>query len=327
MSSVAVDHEHMDSLAEVAELLFGDGAYELVTKMSPTSPDLSTKKRERRQAQVGLASNVVGIAAGTAGTAAALKDFKTVKGAFKATATKAPGKFARAASHIKTKHAVGLAGAALGLQVANVAGDAVANRVLARSARAPQDHKKKIAKGSPDGADLRVSRGSLIAASVKAGGPPVQKIGVKVGNRIKKSDELDILWEGEFAKFDTDKRQVFGWASIVEVNGEPVVDLQGDYISADEIEKAAYEYVQKSRKGGDMHRRDGEKAFHASEMIESFMVTPEKVEKMGLPPDSLPTGWWVGYAVHDDATWDLVKSGKRSGFSIHGRGKRVSQEG
>ena len=75
--------------------------------------------------------------------------------------------------------------------------------------------------------------------------------------RVRKNMEYDVRWEGEFAKVNTDKQQVFGWASIVELNGEPVVDLQGDYISIDEVEKSAYEYVHKSRKGGDMHLREG----------------------------------------------------------------------
>ena len=48
---------------------------------------------------------------------------------------------------------------------------------------------------------------------------------------------------------------MFGWASIVSVNGKPVVDRQGDLIDADEMEKSAYEYVIKSRRGGDQHRR------------------------------------------------------------------------
>lgn len=313
MTGNTADHEVMDTiaLAEVAELLFGDGADELVRKMNPTQSDLAAKKkRERTQAQVGLASNIVGIGAGAAGTAEAYGRFKAARGK-KATAIKVPKKAG--------KYAALGAGALLGLQVANVAGDAVANRVLVRSAK--KDKVKKNEYCPP-----ALSKGKLVAVSAKGAQkahPVLVDAGRKMKSKVEKSDEMSIVWEGEFAKFDTDKRQVFGWASIVELNGEPVVDLQGDYISADEIEKAAYDYVQKSRKGGDMHRREGEDAFHASEMIESFLVTPEKVEKMGLPAGSLPTGWWVGYQVHDEDTWNLVKSGKRSGFSIHGRGKRV----
>lgn len=137
----------------------------------------------------------------------------------------------------------------------------------------------------------------------------------------KSDDDFDVTWSGEITKADEDKRQVFGWASIVEIDGQPVVDRQGDWISPDEIEKAAYEYVMKSRKGGLQHRRNGDEPFHASDMIESFVLTPEKIEKMGLP-DSTPVGWWVGYKVHDDEAWTKIKKGEVTGFSIHGRGKR-----
>ena len=52
-------------------------------------------------------------------------------------------------------------------------------------------------------------------------------------------------------------------------------------------------------------------------------VTPEKLEKMGLADDALPHGWWVGFKVNDDAQWERVKKSERTGFSIHGSGKRV----
>lgn len=134
-----------------------------------------------------------------------------------------------------------------------------------------------------------------------------------------------LTWSGEFTKFDDDKRLAFGWASIVERDGLPVVDRQGDLIDPEEIEKAAYDYVLKSRVGGDMHRRTAEdRAHHVSDLVESFVVTREKVEKMGLPKDT-PLGWWVGFKVHDDDTWAQVKKGGRTGFSIHGRGKRVEK--
>jgi len=145
---------------------------------------------------------------------------------------------------------------------------------------------------------------------------PVSKSAVS-----KSDDDIDVVWTGEFVKMDTDKRQVFGWASVVEVNGQPVIDRQGDWITPDEIEKAAYEYVVKSRKGGDQHQRQGDVPFHASDLIESFVVTPEKIEKMGLPEDT-PVGWWVGFKVNNEDTWQKVKKGTATGFSIHGKGKR-----
>ena len=94
---------------------------------------------------------------------------------------------------------------------------------------------------------------------------------------------------------------MFGWASVVEMNGEPIVDMQGDYISIDEVEKAGYEYVIKSRKGGNqaLTRRGGNPGT-SSDMIESFIVTPEKIEEEhGSPRGHACMGWWVGFQVND----------------------------
>jgi hypothetical protein len=136
-----------------------------------------------------------------------------------------------------------------------------------------------------------------------------------VDNSFGKSDGFNI------AKLDEDKRQVFGWASVISKNGVPVEDRQGDVIDPEELEKSAYEFVLKSRKGGHQHKRNGDEVYHVSDMIESMVVTDEKKEAMGLPDDA-PTGWWVGFKVHDDDTWHKIKKGDVTGFSIHGRGKR-----
>lgn len=171
------------------------------------------------------------------------------------------------------------------------------------------------------GRALRSSRKELITgttAGVVANQLPQTK---RRTEDVGKEDTAGVTWEVEFTKVDADKHEVFGWASIVEIGGVPVVDRQGDWISPEEIEKAAYAYVEANRKGGHQHKRDGDEPFHASNMIESFVITPEKISKMGLPEDT-PCGWWVGYKVHDEDTWEKVKKGDVTGFSIHGRGKR-----
>lgn len=154
--------------------------------------------------------------------------------------------------------------------------------------------------------------------------------GLKVPHRSRNAAPLekrDTTWAGEVSKVDEDKRQVFGWASVVEVDGQPVIDKQGDYLAPDDMENAAYDFVLKSRIGGDQHRRI-EKAdggpHHVSDMIESFVLTPEKADAMGIGPVN-KTAWWVGFKVHDDEAWDMVKKGERTGFSIHGMGRRVEK--
>ena len=145
------------------------------------------------------------------------------------------------------------------------------------------------------------------------------------------SKSVDVEWNGTISKFDTDKRLVFGWCSLSKVDGQPVVDLQGDYVPIETTEDAAYRYVIHSRKGGDMHARvskrtaflERDEPLHTSDLIESIVVTPEKLEALGLAPDALPLGWWVGFKVNDEEQWQKVKSGERPGFSIHGSGARV----
>jgi hypothetical protein len=221
-------------------------------------------------------------------------------------------------------------------------GDAVDARDVWSFVYGPQP----VVKMSPDMADVNVKRG-IGSRGRKAKGKfrptkaivtdpaqqmqtgsgfnkPAQDSSI-LGYSVTKSedDAFGVTWAGEFSKTDDDKRQVFGWASVVEVDGQPVVDRQGDWITPDEIEKAAYEYVVKSRVGGHQHKRTETGAFHASDMIESVVFTPEKIAKMGLP-DDFPVGWWVGYKVNDDETWNKVKNRDITGFSIHGKGRRQS---
>ena len=115
----------------------------------------------------------------------------------------------------------------------------------------------------------------------------------------------------DIKKLDPDQRMVYGWASVVEKDGKPVVDKQGDIIPVAELENAAYEYNLNSRYGSDMHQRKG-----VSKLIESMVFTKEKQKILGI--DLGQVGWWVGFKVHDDELWAAHKRGERPEFSIGG---------
>jgi hypothetical protein len=139
----------------------------------------------------------------------------------------------------------------------------------------------------------------------------------------KRDSGPDFTATVRFAKFDDDQRLAYGWASVTKLNGRPVLDRQGDYIDAADLEDAAVDFMQRSRKGGHMHRRDEyDLPVHVSDIVESVVFTDEKVTKMGLP-ENFPRGWWIGVKVHDPDVWEDVKKGGLGGFSIHGRGKRT----
>ena len=317
----------MDLLNEISDFLF-EGAVdprEFISKEGPDQSEVhvpkaleSDKKKTKWKEDVALATNAGGMIAGPAALGMAIKErkkggipragVKTLAGKkTKLGKTKTGKKMRKIAVKLdkpgnkKYKIAAGVAGGTMiGLQTANWAGDTIATQMI--------NDKKKAAKAA-EAKKPEISK-SLVPVTVVDVNPVME-------------DEL--TWSGEIMKTDTDKRQVFGWCSLSSVNGEDVVDRQGDYIPLEEVEKSAYDYVIHSRKGGDMHKRDGDTALHTSDMIESFVVTPEKLEQMGLPEDSMPHGWWVGFKVNDDDQWEAVKKGSRNHFSIHGRGKRVEK--
>lgn len=130
--------------------------------------------------------------------------------------------------------------------------------------------------------------------------------------------------KAEIVKVDQDKRLVFGWASVAKTaDGKVLVDRQGDTIEDEwQLEKAAYQYVLDSRTAGEEHvLTDG-----VGTLVESIVVTPEKLAKMGLPPGSLPTGWWLGFKIQDDRVWDGIRKGRYTGFSVHGKGRRYDTD-
>lgn len=279
--TLSLIRKNRDTVLSVAELLYGDGAWE-ITKA------LTQDRKDNLARGVAIAGTATGAALGVSEIGEGLRDVGKTGGVLRkvgAVVPKMPG-------GPKTKLAV--AGTMLG-------SDLLATKELKKPKQPPAATLTKIPK--PPSPVISKSRVQQAKDEIDDGG--------------------DVLWRGEISKMDTDKRQVFGWASIVEVNGEPVIDLQGDLMTIETIEKAAYDYVRTSRKGGNQHQRNGAEPHHVSDMIESFIVTDEKKQQMGLPADT-PTGWWVGFAINDDKTWEQVKNGERREFSIHGSGTRKS---
>lgn len=136
----------------------------------------------------------------------------------------------------------------------------------------------------------------------------------------------DAKLSGNICKVDEDRRNVFGWAYLSkQADGTQVVDHSGDIIDDDalpSLEDAVYRYAKDVRSGDVMHE-----TFGVSQLIESFVLTKDKADRMGLGED-VPTGVWVGYHFPpddggpSDEAWGKVKSGELKAFSIVGSGRR-----
>lgn len=120
-------------------------------------------------------------------------------------------------------------------------------------------------------------------------------------------------------KSNDEKQLAFGWANVsVTTAGEEIVDWQEDMIEPEELENAAYKFVEFYREGGEMHERGG-----CAVLVESIVFTEEKMEAMGIEKGILPIGWWIGFHVTDSEVWEKIKSGEYSMFSIEGQAERV----
>lgn len=120
------------------------------------------------------------------------------------------------------------------------------------------------------------------------------------------------------AKVNDDCQFVFGWANVaIRKDGHQIQDWQDDIVDIEDLEKAAYDFNLVYRETGEMHQGES-----VGKMIESFVVTKQKLEQMGLPSDSLPLGWWVGFHISSKEVFEKVKSGQYSMLSIQGTAKR-----
>lgn len=130
----------------------------------------------------------------------------------------------------------------------------------------------------------------------------------------------DLTGQFNIEKSDNDKRLAFGWANVaIRKNGEQIIDYQGDMFDPEDLEEAAYKYVLNFRDAGEEHLPFLRKK---AKMVESVVFTKEKLQAMGLPGDALPQGWWIGFKVFDDDTWEKIKNGTYKMFSIEGTGIR-----
>lgn len=112
-------------------------------------------------------------------------------------------------------------------------------------------------------------------------------------------------------KVDEEKRIVTG------IVYEPdVLDAHGEFMTADEIEKSAHQFLK------DFRNIDKQHDFVASEteVVESWITKEDG--KLGEQEVKKGT-WLLSVHVPDDDTWGEIKKGELTGFSMGGVGERV----
>lgn len=108
-----------------------------------------------------------------------------------------------------------------------------------------------------------------------------------------------------------DLQIAYGWASVVEKDGKPVVDSDNEVVTEADLDSYVRQFVLGRHGGRVMHEGPVE-----SELVESMMFTKEKQEILGI--DLGKVGWWVGFKYHNPETWARIKSGELPMFSLAG---------
>lgn len=122
----------------------------------------------------------------------------------------------------------------------------------------------------------------------------------------------------------SDGAQQLAYGVVLEPRTADNPDTQGDWYTAEDIEKAAHGFLERVAKGeawGDlMHDEVSQIGFP----VESFIAPVDFVLGDGAKVEVVKAGSWViGMHYPDPAIWDLVQKGELAAFSVGGSGTRV----
>jgi len=133
----------------------------------------------------------------------------------------------------------------------------------------------------------------------------------------KKQPETIVKMQEDMIKYDDEHNCIFGWGYVSKkATGEQVFDHSTEFVAEEDysdLELGMYAFNLEYRASdiGHVEKQTGY-------LIESFVVTKEKLKKMGLNEDALPMGIWCGFFFPNDEDYANIKKMKHPMFSIFG---------
>lgn len=128
----------------------------------------------------------------------------------------------------------------------------------------------------------------------------------ELSSRVEKASRA---FSGDLVKSDEEKQIAY-----YTVYAADEVDAHGEWVSPEEIERAAHDYLAEMRHVGKHHE-----ALEDGEVVESY-IAPAEFELGG---ETVKQGDWVAAIRWGDEAWDDVKSGVTPAISMGGAARRV----
>jgi len=129
--------------------------------------------------------------------------------------------------------------------------------------------------------------------------------------------EKEVRFLVPIEKGDTPQRVTYG--VVLEPDSE---DLQGDVMTAEDIEKAAYGWMERSQQGGHMHVSPVEGA----KVVESYIAPCDIPVETTDGTETIKKGSWVLAMRWPPEIWEGIQKGRLTGYSVGGTGVREEIE-
>lgn len=133
--------------------------------------------------------------------------------------------------------------------------------------------------------------------------------------KVEKADGTTAEQPLQIKKADDDLRVVWG---EVYIPGLP--DSQGDFMTAEEIRKAAWGFMAQGLTHAIDQMHDGVEC--GAFVVDSFFNDPDVLGANQF----IEKAWVIGVHIPDDAIWKKVKDGTFNGFSMEGVGTRAKKQ-
>lgn len=112
--------------------------------------------------------------------------------------------------------------------------------------------------------------------------------------------------------------QQIAWGIFLEPGSPDNRDLQGQWASAEEIEKAAHTFMIEYQASTEMHNEPADAVLIESAIAPVDMIVEKEVIYKGT--------WYGAFKVYSTELWNKIRSGKYTGFSIGGTATIIADE-